>query len=253
MQSEIGSVLKPMGTESVLAGLIDLIFPPKCIECGALVTSDTAVPICEECFAEITFIESPLCLCCGLPFKAETAGDHLCGECITSKQYFSLARAVGIYDKVLLEAVHRFKYNRNITTGRALGKLMAGHAFPLFDPWRYNLIVPVPLHPKRLRQRGFNQAVILAKELANKYAFELALNFLQRSIDTLPQFNLGRAERHSNVKGAFSVFRQARIDGRNIILVDDIFTTGNTVRECARVLLEAGAKEVAVLTLARAL
>jgi len=187
-----------------------------------------------------------------LPFKAETAEDHLCGECITSKQYFSLARAVGIYDKVLLEAIHRFKYNRNMTNGKALGKLMASHEFPLFDPRRYDLIIPVPLHPKRLRQRGFNQSVILAKEIAKKYTLELALNFLRRKIYTIPQFNLGRTERSSNVKGAFSVIRQDRIDGRSIILIDDIFTTGNTVQECAKVLLEAGAKEVAVLTLARA-
>ena len=233
--------------------LADLIFPPQCIECGLLLQDTRDIPFCASCFSEITFVHPPLCTSCGLPFQSQVEDNHLCSDCIASPPFFSAARAVGLYDKILLEAIHRFKYNRHILSGRALGKLMASYCYPLFEWSQNDLIIPVPLHPKRLRHRGFNQAVILGREIAVRFRLKLKVDTLRRCVHTLPQFDLGRNERGPNVKGAFEVRKPQEIEGRRIILIDDVYTTGSTVKECARTLLQAGAEEVAVLTLARAL
>ncbi len=252
MEQENQPVLSS-ASDTLLAGLADLIFPPKCIQCGVLLKISRAHSFCRDCFSEITFIRSPICPCCGRPIQSEAEEDHLCGQCIASEPCFSVARAVGIYEKVLLEAIHRFKYKRDFKVGNALGKLMAFYTFPLFEPRSYDLIMPVPLHRKRLRQRGFNQAVILAKEIAGHYGLELETAVLKRRKHTLPQFDLGRSERGQNVKDAFEVRRKDKLEGRRVLLVDDVYTTGSTIRECARTLMEAGAEEIAVLTLARTL
>jgi ComF family protein len=239
--------------KSLLAGVADLIFPPQCMNCGVLLKSSTGLPFCNACYRRIRFVRSPCCECCGLPFEAPSTEDHLCSGCISADQCFSIARSAGIYEDVLLEAVHKFKYNRNLGAGKALAKLMAEYEYPSFDPGNYDWIMPVPLHPRRLRQRGFNQAVILSRELAERFSLSLQLKVLRRSVHTRPQFNLGRTERGPNVKGAFEIGKKGALEGKKVILVDDVYTTGSTVRECAKTLLQAGAQDVAVLTLARAI
>lgn len=129
---------------------------------------------------------------------------------------------------------------------------MAMYEYPAFKISDYSLIIPVPLHLKRLRERGFNQSLILAREIAAKYELPIDFMTLKRQTYTEPQVNLGRGEREANVKGAFKVLDKDKISGEKIILVDDVFTTGSTVKECARVLMQGKAKEVAILTLARA-
>jgi len=165
---------------------------------------------------------------------------------------YHVARAVACYDSVLLDAIHVFKYKGKITTGEVLGKMMAEHVYPGFKIPDYSLIVPVPLHRKRLRERGFNQAVILAREVSKRFSIPLDFMNLKRHVFTEPQVALGKGQRTANVKGAFTVKDAKRIEGQKIILVDDVYTTGSTVRECAGVLMEHNAEEVAVLTLARA-
>ena len=219
--------------------------------CGILLTGPGGESFCPACFSLIRFVAPPLCPCCGIPM-AGAGADHLCGDCLVSRPPYAIARAVARYEAVLLDAIHVFKYKGKITTGEILGKMMADHVYPGFSIADYSLIVPVPLHPKRLRERGFNQAVILAREISKRFSIPLDFLILRRHIFTEPQVNLGRDQRKANIRGAFIVKDGKKIQGQKIILVDDVYTTGSTVKECAGALMKHGAAEVAVLTLARA-
>jgi ComF family protein len=158
-----------------------------------------------------------------------------------------------VYEAVLHDAVHAFKYGGNLTQGERLGRLMADHDYPSFRIEDHELIVPVPLHPRRLRQRGFNQSVLLAREISRQRGIPLDFLALRRIVDTEPQAGLKKDERRSNMRSAFSVPDPGRIRGRRILLVDDVHTTGSTLGECARTLLKGGAESVGALTLARAI
>ena len=235
----------------LLKGISDIVFPQQCIGCGTILTEERLL-FCSRCFAQMKFISSPLCSVCGLPYSEAGESDHLCGDCLQSNPAFFVARAMGQYEQILMEVIHRFKYGRKISLGNMLGSLMAGFSYPSFRIKDYSLIMPVPLHPKRLRQRGFNQALILAREISRHFSIALDFLSLRRIVFTEPQVGLGRDMREHNIKGAFSVADQGRIKGEKIILVDDVYTTGSTVRECAQELMKSKAEEVAVLTLARA-
>lgn len=237
--------------KSFLPGLADAVFPPRCMACGA-VLSEKGRPFCIPCFSQIKFIRSPLCDYCGRPFPEGEEKDHLCGDCLVSAPAFLAARALGQYERALMDVIHRFKYGGKVSLGERLGTMMAEYAYPSFLISDYSLVMPVPLHPRRLRQRGFNQALILAREISRRFSLDLDFSSLRRSVFTAPQVGLGRDMRELNIKGAFSVAAPARIKGAKILLVDDVYTTGSTVHECARLLMKNKAERVAVLTLARA-
>lgn len=236
--------------KNLIKCISDIVFPPQCIGCGA-VLSEERLFFCTGCFAQIKFISSPLCSLCGLPYSEPAESDHICGDCLQSNPAFFMARAMGQYERILMEVIHRFKYGGKVSLGEMLGSLMAGFAYPSFRITDYSLIMPVPLHPKRLRQRGFNQALILAREISRHFSIALDFLSLRRIVFTEPQVGLGRDMRERNIKGAFSVADKGRIKGEKIILVDDVYTTGSTVRECAQALIKSKAEKVAVLTLAR--
>ncbi len=229
----------------------DLIFPPRCLACET-VLGERRTSLCADCFARIKYIHSPLCSCCGQPFSEPGVGDHVCGDCLSSPPPFTAARSLGLYEGVLMEVIHRFKYGGKISAGEQLGELMACCSYPAFAVTDYSLIMPVPLHLRRLRQRGFNQALILSRQISRRYGLDLDFLSLKRDIFTEPQVGLGRDRRESNIKGAFTIVDPGRIMNEKIILVDDVYTTGSTAKECARALLKSGAEEVAVLTVARA-
>jgi ComF family protein len=239
--------------KEILTGIADMIFPPLCITCGAVLEEHTPLPFCPPCTAGIRFIHSPLCPRCGIPFPAAEGDDHLCGECLATERPYAVARAVGLYEKTLLTAIHLFKYQGKIGIGEVLGRIMADFAGGQWDMTVFSLIIPVPLHRKRLRERGFNQAVILARQIAKRFSLPLDFMTLRRERFTAPQVGLGREERSANVRMAFAVRKPEKITGRKILLVDDVTTTGSTLTECASILTQAKAESVAILTLARAL
>jgi ComF family protein len=238
--------------KEILTGIADLIFPPRCITCDNLLEQRGPLPLCASCEEKIRFIRSPLCPRCGLPFPAAEGEDHFCGDCIIAEKPYAVARAVGEYEETLLTAIHRFKYRGKTGIGEILGGIMADFAAGIWDMKVFDLIIPVPLHLRKLRERGFNQSVILARRISKRFDIPLDLTSLRRELFTPPQVGLGREERSANVRGAFSATRPERITGRRILLVDDVFTTGSTLTECTRVLIRANAESVAVLTLARA-
>lgn len=237
--------------KKVLEGLIDVVFPPSCIGCGAFM-HESGFGFCPRCVAQIACISSPVCSCCGLPVSGNSGGDHLCGECLREPPSFGKARSLGRYEKALLEAIHRFKYGGDIAIGEILGNWMAAYPYPDFEPKGHSLIIPVPLHLRRLREREFNQSAILAKALSRRFSIPLDVMALKRRVHTEPQVALGKGEREANVRGAFELAAPERVKGERIILVDDVYTTGSTVKECARILMGGKAAAVSVLTLARA-
>lgn len=233
--------------------LIDLIFPPRCTACAKILEERRSLPICEACMEALHFCSPPFCPVCGTPFADQTAANHPCETCLLSPPPFAVARSLAVYEGALQDMIHRYKYGRDTAVGEFLGAMMADFPFPAFDCQDYTMVMPVPLHTKRLRERGFNQSLLLARAIAKHHKLKLDYLSLTRTIPTPPQTTFGRQEREENVKGAFSVKRPSKLQGEKVILVDDVYTTGSTVRECARALKRSGVTTVAVLTLSRAL
>lgn len=246
--------------KSWIKAFLNFVFPPKCPLCGIFLTAEEEhLFFCKECFGDINFITAPFCPRCGLPYPANfpllsppcEGGGHLCGQCNLNKRTFEKARAIAYYDGTLLKSIQQFKYNDRFAFIRPLGKLLGDYLMALEDGFSYGLIIPVPLHKKRLRERGFNQSSLLAKVVAKRTSIPLDVSSLRRVRWTEPQTNLSGKEREKNVKGAFKVVKRDRVEGKKILLIDDVFTTGSTVNECAKALLRVGAKGVDILTLAR--
>ena len=231
--------------------LLDFFLPPKCPFCGADQEAPPDDRPCDACVSRMKFFSPPRCPRCGIGFTSPSETDHLCSECLTKERYFAKARSVCLYDGLITELIARFKYGGATRLARPLGFLLAEYCDPEFLFSELELILPVPLHPHRLRERGFNQSLLLARHLSRKHFLPLDFTALQRSRPTPPQTQLSGSERQANVQGAFEVGKPTAVAGKRILLIDDVFTTGATVRECARVLLNAGAGQVDVLTLAR--
>lgn len=239
-----------MSLSELLNDVSDIIFPPQCPACAELIPPGNRI-FCSTCRGKISFITGSLCPVCGIPFPDSPAGSHICGNCLTNTPCYTQARGVAVFETVIMDTIHKFKYGRNISVGNTLGSFMADFSFPDFDFSEYSLLVPVPLHIKKLRERGFNQSLLLAKKIGEKYKLPVNFSLLKRCKFTLTQTGLNKAEREKNIKGAFEIADKKKVAGKDIILIDDVYTTGATINECARVLLKAGAQKVAVLTLAR--
>jgi ComF family protein len=239
------SGLKP----SWRSGFISLLFPEKCPFCLTLSNSQgQEIPgLCPACEKDIQWLVPPYCPGCGRPFpKGSTS--HLCSDCLQRKLAYDWGRAAAKYQGVLAQAIQRFKYHGEINLAGPLGWLWNRIQF---EDHSFEAIIPVPLHPARLRERGFNQALLLGKILGKIHNKPVLPRALRRIINTIPQVQLDHSEREKNVRGAFAVRNQQEIMDKALLLVDDVFTTGATVNECARVLKKSGAGEVIILTLAR--
>jgi ComF family protein len=226
---------------------LDLFFPPVCASCLKPVPGP--VFLCDVCAMDIRYLSSPLCLRCGNSFASGDSGDHLCGSCLGKPPPFSLARGIVLYAPPVSHLLHRLKYGADRTVLPALSQIAV--QFDLTAFVSCDLIIPVPLHPKRLRARGLNQSLVLAHIFFPMKAKNISPEILVRIRDTVPQTSLNGKERRCNLRAAFAVGQEEDVIGKGICLVDDVFTTGTTVEECAATLLRAGAKEVKVLTMAR--
>jgi len=231
---------------------LDIFFPECCLACSTGLKRRQDISFCQSCLQNVRLIRTPLCTTCGKPFEKSAGESHLCGYCLTHGWHFTQARAVVYYQTPVAEAVKGFKYNGKmygLETFAALARqYYLYHPFPEPD-----LILPVPLHSKRLRKRGFNQALVLGRKLFSKSKEKIDPHILDRPQWTRPQTGLKGTERRRNVKNAFRVKKPEKIKNKKILLVDDVFTTGATVNECARILLKSKAAEVEVFTFARAI
>ena len=241
----------------VFDALLDTVFPPACIACEAWLPADSPGAFCSSCHDEIQLVRPPFCPRCGRPYRHDWQADHLCGGCLLQPPAFSMARSWGCYPREsdvthpLRQVIHRFKYGRQASLGKPLGRLMAQACQPWEPASGFDLIIPVPLHPRRLRWRGFNQSVLLGREVGRAWGIPIDPFILTRKTETAPQSTLSLRERGPNVRGAFVIAPGRAVARMGVLLVDDIYTSGATLNECTRVLLRAGAGEVRALTLAR--
>src|SRR5512137_339755 len=219
----------------MLKAFLDILFPPRCHFCKSFIPDAGDLHLCAHCLGACGAIRSPLCKRCGVPFYTDEGEDHLCGRCIDRPPPFIAARAAALFEGPVKELTHRLKYNHRVQHRRPLSQLAARQLAPFVAESRADLVIPVPLHVKRLRQRGFNQAALLGEILAREWGLPLMRRNMRRIRWTEPQINLSVAERAANVKGAFSVSKPLSIRDKRIILVDDVYTTGSTVSECVRV------------------
>jgi len=217
--------------------------------------------ICADCSGTYMAIESPICSTCGVVFESREGEDHVCGECLNAPKKFKMARSAGVYDKVLMAAIHCLKYKEKIQLARPLGVILFMIFCRHWNKGNINLIMPVPLHKRKFRSRGFNASFLLVKEWTyitralkgSLPVIPVAGDILVRKRWTEPQTGLGRKDRLRNIKNAFGVIDPSKIKGKKILLVDDVYTTGATANECAKVLMRAGAARIDVLSLARAM
>lgn len=229
--------------------LLDLVLPPHCLNCGVIVEDPGS--LCLDCWNAVTFITRPHCEQCGLPFEFEVEPGAVCGACIRRPPLYGRARAVFAYDEHSRDLVLGFKHADRTEAAPAFGRWMARAGADVLGA--AELIVPVPLHWTRLWRRRFNQSALLARALGREAGAAVVPDLLVRRRRTPSQAGLGPAGRARNVAGAFRVNprHRARLAGKQVVLVDDVHTTGATVDACTRVLLRAGAGGVDVLTLAR--
>lgn len=236
-----------------LAPLGDLLFPAVCPVCEARADGEGPRPFCAPCWARLPLLDPPLCPVCGRPIAGLPEGVS-CGACRHAPPPFAFARGVAAYRDGMRAAIHAFKYGRRVALAPPLGRLLAEaglRILPGAPAALADALVPVPLHPGRLSERGFNQAELLAEVCAEAWRLPCWPRALVRARPTRPQAELNAAARRANVAGAFQVGQPARVDGRRLLLVDDVLTTGATVRAAAGALARAGAAAVGVLVLAR--
>ncbi len=241
-----------------LKQLREIIYPPRCVICGDFLwqapfdAENMAGAVCGNCTSGFSAIAPPFCTICGIPFGSDTNENHPCEDCLRTRPRYQAASAPYRYEGPLLDAILKLKYGRKTFVADVLGPLLADFTesrFTLKEPF---ITMPVPLHKKRLRERGFNQSMLLAKQVATHLNGRLDPFALVRVKATIPQTKLSKEARRRNVRKAFDLKHTDRVRGKNILLVDDVSTTGNTLNECAGVLVAGGAKAVFCVTLAKA-
>lgn len=225
----------------MLDSILNLLFPVSCVLCGSQVYERRWGAACPACWSRLAPLESPYCPQCGEPAPAI---EGLCGPCRRGEHAFDFARSALLFNDPLREIVHHLKYSDRVSLANPLGDILRVRLDS--EPFEGEIIVPVPLHPSRERERGYNQAELIARRLGRPVARRL----VRRRKNTPSQTGLSRNERQRNLAGAFQVRPGVKLSG-TVIVVDDVYTTGSTIDEIARTLKRAGAKRVEVLTAAR--
>ena len=249
--SERGLALARIGTvgRGLFRRALDLAVPPRCLSCEGRVASEGS--LCARCWAKIRLIEPPYCARLGIPFAYDLGAGALSAEAIADPPPFDRCRAAAAFDDVARSLVHGLKYRDRLDLAAWMAEWMARAGAELIA--EADIVVPVPLHRRRLWWRRFNQSVMLGRGVAERTGKRLAPMALARVRPTRQQVGLSAGERDKNVRGAFRVpvEERAAIAGRRVLLVDDVYTTGATVKAATRALLRAGASGVDVLVFAR--
>jgi ComF family protein len=264
----------------------EAVFPRKCMACGAFWSTEGPSPsgdfqvpavtmperrlaalfhrvaqpyLCPACRAAFEPVASPVCSQCGVTFLSRVGENHLCGMCIRHPLALGRARSAGVYNGALMALIHRLKYRANLALIAPFSGLLQEAFDTHWQAGEVDMVLPIPLHERRLRQRGFNQAQLLVDAWAameprpnsGGLRFVNARRILVRTRSTPPLTGLGKSARRRSIRGVFKVVDPSAIAGRRILLVDDVFTTGATADEAARTLKRSGAQRVDVITVAR--
>lgn len=238
---------------SLINGLKDILYPKTCLLCKKNIKNHPCVEdtVCAGCWEKIKINPPPFCHCCGRHLKKNSPVKNICPDCLKKKFHFNRAFSPCVYEGTIKELIHEFKYKNKDYLGQVLSRPLVNFIKEYNLPIDYlDLIIPVPLSQIRLREREFNQAEVLSKHIAKEFNKELSNDTLRRIRHTKTQVQLETEERLANVKGSFALAPNKEVKGKNILLVDDVLTTGATCSEAAGVLKNAGAGIVFVLTLA---
>jgi ComF family protein len=223
--------------------VLDFALPPRCAGCGLIV--DEVHSFCPDCWIKVEFLGDSGCSTCGMPLEATDADE--CGACIAKPPRIHRTRSAVAYDDLSRSIAIRLKYGRKVALARTMARYMA----PLVRQEEDAVLIPVPLHRIRLWQRGFNQSALVAKELARATGLRTDPHLLRRIKRTPALKGMSLSQRRKVVAGAFGVHKSAELDGRTVVLVDDVLTTGSTANACAKALQKAGAKRVELVSWAR--
>lgn len=232
--------------------ILNIIFPSRCLGCGSVEVEEDK-EFCPSCWSELTFLKEPYCSCCGLPFDFEDntgcLKDDLCHHCDERHPAYNKARCLFVYNDVIKKPILSLKHYDSTQYAETFAKLMSLMQTQICQD--VDLIVPIPLHWKRLIIRQFNQAALIAKLLGKILAKPVDYKHLVRSTNTKSQGHQSRKNRHINLENAFQVKDMSQFEGKNILLIDDVMTTGATLQEAAKALKIARSKSINCLSIAR--
>lgn len=233
---------------SIVRSGVHLLYPPRCLLCDSAGVDDA--DLCEHCYQQLPFNKTA-CVTCALPLPSNTSAGAICGRCQKKPPLYDEAFSVFGYEQPMVWLIQQLKFNEKLAHVRLLGELVAdSDCVKKIAELEDVCILPVPLHKKRLRQRGFNQSIELARALSKKTGWSMELHCVQRIRDTTAQTGLDAKARRKNIRGAFEVVEA--LSQKHVLIVDDVVTTGSTVNELSRVLKKSGVEKVTVLSLARA-
>ena len=230
--------------------LLNLIYPLRCPLCQRPLYAPGESYLCQQCSSKIKRLTLSTCKGCAKPFFEKKS---LCFECKGKKFYYDKVVVAAIYDDIIRRSIHLLKYARKTALAKPLGILLIEAVSRLDCIGQIDLAIPVPLHNRQLRRRGFNQAEILARSCRQRLAIPVSTGNLVKAKLTHTQSDLKRDERFKNVEGAFLVKKPSDVKDKNILLIDDVLTTGATLNECARTLKRAGAEKIIAMAIARGL
>jgi competence protein ComFC len=228
-------------------------YPERCQVCSNARATPAQGYVCETCQSTVKLVTAPFCERCGRPYQGAITNEFVCARCIETRPCWSYARSAAFAQGALLDAIHLYKYRKRLCVEPFLAGLLVRQASPLLNAADWDCIVPVPLHPVKLRERDFNQAQRLARHLAKAAGLPLKPRLVKRLRPTPSQTLLRRDHRFDNVRGAFKARSRDCCEDLRVILIDDVFTTGATTNACAQALIDAGARAVCVWTVARGL
>lgn len=228
---------------------MDLLFPPRCLICDCFLPSGSLPYFCPACLDSLPLVSAPFCSQCGLPLRVGDAATR-CGSCLVTRDGVDKMRFLFRYDETVARLVHGLKFRAHFAMLSSLGQLVQTSGI-LRDLAPFDYIMPVPLSSWRLRRRGYNQSLLLARAFLPEDTHKIRLNLLKRPQGGHPQRGLSGSERRYNVRGCFHVNQSCEILGKSVLLVDDVLTTGATIQECATILRSNGASPVQALVLAR--
>lgn len=227
---------------NIIKRILEFLYPTTCIFCGKICKSG----ICDTCRRKVPYIREPRCKRCGKPIHLKE--EEFCFDCRRRKFSYEQGRSLWLHKEPVQSAIYAFKYKNRRVYGEVFAKEMAQRFESWIDLWEIDLIIPVPLHKKRRRKRGFNQAQILAEELGRRLHIPVDASLVIREKDTTPQKELGQGNRKKNLKKAFRLVKPSVKDKR-ILIIDDIYTTGSTIDSMAEILKKAGVEKIYFLTI----
>ena len=226
------------------ATFLSSIFPKTCPVCDGVIGHDKY--ICERCVPKIHFIEGARCKKCGKQLVEKEA--EYCNDCGKNHHLFKCGIAAFLYDDVVSKSIYKFKYQNRRTYAEFYGKAIAERYGTHIERWGADVIIPVPIHEKKLIKRGYNQAQLIANELGKNLEMAVDDKILMRRVNTRPQKEMSKAERKKNLEKAFKITTNV-VKYRKVILMDDIYTTGSTIDECTKSLMDAGVESVYFVSL----